>query len=199
MEIYVNDKKMHFSLENEKTLGDILKAVERDCEKSNATIISITVNDTLLSDETFEKAFIQPLDSIQKIGLQTVSEDDVLFMLRNIVAVGDEISEKMQNIPVLLQGNKDIEVSHIVTSFVDCFNTICHIMGLCVLFPDKFSSLKIGDQNFSEFLNDFTPILQDFESSLTNKDTVLTGDLAEYEIVPRLQLFSESVRRTFKS
>ncbi len=46
---------------------------------------------------------------------------------------------------------------------------------------------------FNEFFADFSPILIDFEQALQNNDTVLIGDLSEYEICPRLKAISEAL------
>ena len=40
---------------------------------------------------------------------------------------------------------------------------------------------------FQQFLSSFSQILVDFEKALIDNDIVLIGDLAEYEIAPRLQ------------
>ncbi len=176
----------------------MLKAIEFDCEKNNATIINIKVDDTLVNEDIFQQVFEKPIDSIQKLELQTISENDVITFLNTINISSNAIINDLLQVPVLLQSNKDLEVSNIVTSFVDHFNTICHTMSLCNLFPSRFSSFVIEDKSFSAFLEDFTPILNDLESSLTSKDTVLTGDLAEYEIVPRLQSFSKAIEGYIK-
>ena len=57
-------------------------------------------------------------------------------------------------------------------------------------FPEKFISEKIGDQDFKEFFNGFMAVLPEFLDSFENKDYVLLGDLAEYEILPRLKALS---------
>ena len=37
MEFYVNGTKIDVELENEKTIGDVLRGFEEECAKSNAT------------------------------------------------------------------------------------------------------------------------------------------------------------------
>jgi hypothetical protein len=45
----------------------------------------------------------------------------------------------------------------------------------------------------SDFFADLTPVLSEFEEALKANDTVLVGDLAEYEICPRLKLASKAL------
>ena len=49
--------------------------------------------------------------------------------------------------------------------------------------------------DFSDFFADFQPILKDFEDALKNNDTVTVGDLAEYEICPRLISIAETLEK----
>ena len=48
-------------------------------------------------------------------------------------------------------------------------------------------------KDLSDFFEDFYGILKDFEQALSEKDTVTVGDLAEYEISPRLQQIIDSL------
>ena len=48
--------------------------------------------------------------------------------------------------------------------------------------------------NFNDFFKEFSPVLLDYEQALQSNDTVLIGDLSEYEICPRLQAISEALK-----
>ncbi len=192
MNIIINGQLIEFSLENEKTVGDILQAIEKDCSQNNATIISISINDTLLSEQDFDTIFEKAVDEVEKIELSTISENDVLAIIKETASTLSTTIEKLQTIPVLLQSSKDNEVSNIVVTFIDQFHSIQNIAKLTAIFPQKFASFNVDGMPFADFLNEFTPILQEFESSLLSHDTVLTGDLAEYEIAPKLQAFVDS-------
>ena len=48
--------------------------------------------------------------------------------------------------------------------------------------------------NFKDFFAEFSPILEDFEDALQNNDTVMLGDLSEYEICPRLKDISKALK-----
>ena len=99
----------------------------------------------------------------------------------------------MEQIPVSLQAGKNKEVSESIKRVADSIDNFCHIAALASLFPQDFGAVKIDGKQFSEFFEDFSPILADFEQALTNNDTVLIGDLSEYEICPRLKAISEAL------
>ena len=80
----------------------------------------------------------------------------------------------------------------------DSINHFCHLAALASLFPETFTNTTIDGMNFNDFFKDFSPILADFEQALQNNDTVMIGDLAEYEICPRLQKISESLKNLQK-
>ncbi len=189
MDIMINGQQLDFSLENEKTVGDILHAVEQDCLQNNATIVRICIDDKLVHEDDFEKTFECSIDSVKTMQLETMSEDDVIKLLQDITSSLEKTIDQLLQIPILLQSSKDNEVSSIVVAFTEQFNLVQKLAYFCGLFPEKFQDFVIENQNISTFFQDFTPILQEFESSLASHDTVLTGDLAEYEIVPRLQAF----------
>ena len=48
--------------------------------------------------------------------------------------------------------------------------------------------------NIEDFFAEFSPILKDFEDALQNNDTVMLGDLSEYEICPRLKDISKALK-----
>ena len=59
----------------------------------------------------------------------------------------------------------------------------------------KTGEETINGMNFKDFFEDFSPILHDFEDAMKNNDTVLIGDLSEYEICPRLKSISEALKQ----
>lgn len=194
MDIYINAVKADLTLEDEKTIGEVLNAIEADCEKNNATIIRVSTDGKNIPDDKLDEVFEYAITRVKKLEIETVAENDILVALRNLSERFNYISTELLQVPILLQSSKDAKVSAVVTLFADEFDVMCHLMTLCSLFPTRFDSFTIGGQSVPNFLKDFTPILQEFENSLSSHDSVLTGDLAEYEIVPRLQLFCTAVR-----
>ena len=104
-----------------------------------------------------------------------------------------KVSEELKQIPVKFQAGKDNEANSIITSLADLIDNICHTASLSALFPQKFGKIKIEGKTFVEFFADLSPVLKDFEQAIESKDTVLLGDLAEYEISPRLDSLADAL------
>ena len=187
MQVIVNNQEIDISLEGEKTLGEFLKAFEQNCAENDATIIGIAVNDEQLSADTMENSFLKPLQDVNKLELSTVSSTDINNSLQELARQSSNIAQNFCNIPILYQTGKDGEAASYITEFADFFNAFCRTISLSSLFPNTYDTIRIHGQQVSEFLSSFSQILVDFEKALKDNDIVLIGDLAEYEIAPRLQ------------
>ena len=153
---YINGESVEVQLEGEKTIGDVLKSFEMTCEENAAAVIGITVDDKVITADTFDEEASKPLGKDTKFNFSVVTKDSI-------------------------------------KKVADSIDNFCHIAALASLFPQDFGAVKIDGKQFSEFFADFSPILSDFEQALTNNDTVLIGDLSEYEICPRLKAISQAL------
>ena len=187
MELYVNDEKIDVELENEQTVGDVLKAFEAECAKTNATTVSICVDGKSVTAEEFDTVAARPLESDTKIALGVISQQAVEEAFKEQKNQCLKISEELKLLPAKFQSGKDREANCIITALADLIDSICHTASLSALFPQKFGTVTIDGKNFAGFFADFSPVLKDFEQAIDSKDTVLLGDLAEYEISPRLE------------
>lgn len=193
MEFYVNGTKIDVELENEKTIGDVLRGFEEECAKSNATTVSIIVDGKNISAEDFDKTAEKPLCPDTKIELGIISQETIENSFNEEKENCRKLSEELKQIPVKFQAGKDNEANSIITSLADLIDNICHTASLSALFPQKFGKIKIEGKTFVEFFADLSPVLKDFEQAIESKDTVLLGDLAEYEISPRLDSLADAL------
>lgn len=193
MEFYVNNEKLDIILENEKTVGDVLKSFEAECEKNNATTISITLNGKNIGAEEFDAIFDEPLTDTTKLELTIITKDDILASFNNQLTDCQELSDSFLEFPVKLQSGKDKEATVMISKLADFIEKFCHTATLSALFADIYTKLTIDGKNVNEFFQEFSQILNDFEQAIASKDTVLMGDLAEYEISPRLQALATTI------
>lgn len=190
MKFLVNNEEINITFDTEKTIGDILKAFEIECEKNDATIISITIDKRKLNANEIESFFSQEISNTQTLALETVSIKNIVDSLNLISKSMSIILEKMGQVSFYLQSNNQKEMIQTVTEFADGFNSFCHVITLSSLFPQRFN-LKDEKYNISDFLKEFSPILEEYEKALQDNDTVLLGDLSEYEISPRISKIIE--------
>ena len=193
IDFYINGDKVDVQLENEQTVGDILNSFEQTCEENEAAVIGIIINDKQITADIVDEEAKKDIKEVSKIEFSVVTKTAIKESFTGLATLFKELSEKMQEIPVELQKGNNQEASTSIKKLADSIDQFCHIAALASLFPETFSNEKLGNLNFKSFLEDISPILKDFEDALQNNDTVLVGDLSEYEICPRLQAMSKAL------
>ena len=191
---YINGDKVEVQLENEKTVGDVLHSFELTCEENNAAVIGITVDGKAITAETFDEESQKELGKDTKFEFSVVTIQSIKDAFAQLSVLFDSLSERMEGVPLDLQAGKNNDVSQSIKELADSIDQFCHVAALASLFPQTFKNTTIDNMNFKDFFSDFSPILLDFEQALQNNDTVLIGDLSEYEICPRLRSISEALK-----
>lgn len=195
VEFYINGQQIEVQIEDEETIGDVLNSFERTCEENNAAVIGIIVNGKQITADIFDDEAQKPLDKNTKFEFSVVTQDDIKASFIKLSELFTELASQMEQVPVELQNGKNVEVSESIKRLADSIEQFCHIATLATLFPETFTNTTVQGMNFKDFFADFSPILKDFEDALQNNDTVMIGDLSEYEICPRLQAISESLKQ----
>jgi hypothetical protein len=191
---YINGDKVEVQLENEKTVGDVLHSFELTCEENNAAVIGITVDGKAITAESFDEESQKELGKDTKFEFSVVTIQSIKDAFAQLSILFDSLSERMEGVPLDLQAGKNNDVSQSIKELADSIDQFCHVAALASLFPQTFKNTTIDNMNFKDFFSDFSPILLDFEQALQNNDTVLIGDLSEYEICPRLRSISEALK-----
>lgn len=193
MNVTVNGNAVDITLEDEKTVGDVLRGLETAFAQNNATTIGITLNGTNIGADAFDAAAQKPLADDTAIDVTVVSEADVKAAFAAEAETSRAIAAKLEQIPVQLQSGKDKDANAIISQLADLVDGVCHTASLAALFPPLFEKLTIAGKSVSEFFAEFSDILNDFRQALEDKDNVLIGDLAEYEISPRLTDLADAI------
>ena len=94
-----------------------------------------------------------------------------------------------------IEDNVARRLNQAINKVADSIDQFSYIASLAGLFPQDFENILIDDMNFKNFFTEFNTVLSDFEQAFKNNDTVLIGDLSEYEICPRLKAISESLSK----
>ncbi len=194
MELYVNGQKLDITLENEKTVGDVLRSFEATAAENRCATVGIQINGGQITAGDFDRTAAMPLDEKLRIDLSVVAEGAVAEAFKSAAADINDTVELLMQIPVQLQSGSDSKAKASIARLADVVDNFCHIIALSTLFPEKFGKINIEGKSLSDFFADFMPIFNDLNGALENGDTVMLGDLAEYEISPRLKALADSVR-----
>ena len=195
VKVYVNGQDSQATLEQEQTIGDVLKSFELTCEQNNAAVIGITVDDKIITPQIFDEEAAKPLGKDTKFEFSVITEQTVKESFIKLSEYFDNLSAKMEEIPVAIQKVNNKEVIESINTLADGIDEFCHVAAWATLFPNTFTRTKLDGKDFKDFFNEFSPVLLDFEQAIKNNDLVSIGDLSEYEICPRLKAISESLKQ----
>jgi hypothetical protein len=93
-----------------------------------------------------------------------------------------EISKRLEDLPLDLQTGKDARAAETIALFSGVTEKLFRLLHI-------LRRGGIAIESISSFLDEFGSAVKEIHSAYTNKDTVLVGDLAEYELAPRLLEF----------
>ena len=195
IDFFINGQKIDVQIEDEQTIGDVLSSFEKTCEENQAAVIGIAVDGKTITAETFDDEALKPLAKNMKFEFSVVTKSDIQMSLTKLSELFANLAGQMESVPSALQSGKNKEVSESIKNVADSIDQFCHVAALASLFPETFKIINIDGVSFKDFFADFSPILKDFEDALKNNDTVMIGDLSEYEICPRLQAISKALEK----
>ena len=118
------------------------------------------------------------------------------------------ISGRLENLPLDIQTGKDRQASETVRLFTGITEKIFRIFNIfkargfplgdiMVVSPGASGeNASVGEAEIpvTAFLSEFNAALQEMLSAYEQKDAVLVGDLAEYEMAPRLRAFYAAIK-----
>lgn len=202
MEIFVNNEKIDVTLDNEKTIGEVLNVFEAEFEANKATTTGIRINDKDINAEELDNVFAQEITDSTKIELFMITLVEVMSEFQQEFFICKSLSERIKDISIDFQSGKDKVANVLIAEVANFLNDFCQTAKLAAYFPDDFKDFitngiktENGNVTVGEFFQEFTPILSDFEQAIQDNDTVLLGDLAEYEISPRLVAIADSIQQ----
>lgn len=192
MEFYLNKEKIDVTLENEKTVGEVLKSFEMTCEANNAAVIGIELNNQKITADNFDETSKQELSDSMIFSFNVVTSAAIKQSFKELACIFAELSLQMAEVPVALQSGRDKEAHLAIKKLADSIDDFCHIATLASLF-NEYAGISINNMQFNDFFADLSPILKDFEDALKSNDSVSVGDLSEYEICPRLNAIAKAL------
>jgi hypothetical protein len=109
--------------------------------------------------------------------------------MRTAAALFGARSGELGELPVLLQTGKEGEAMKAVLYFIEIFNKVIRIIPELRRAGVDTSALRVGEVSMAEFYGAFNDILRQLTEAFEHKDAILIGDLAEYEVLPRMKSF----------
>ncbi|MDR1025276.1 MAG: hypothetical protein LBL56_06065 [Treponema sp.] len=272
MEITINGKQTDITLEHEKTLGDVLSALEDWLHGSGYRLSGLRVNGETIGEASLDRFFGRDLSSVETLDLETASwaehaaqsivslygmiremEEsayaereglraawtvlpEAQFLksempelwtaaegafagegpapgelrgmleerLRELENPRQELSgagplvealvRRLQDLPLDIQTGKDRRAAETMGLFSTLTEKLIRLFNLLKIegfFPENKT---VGGMPVLDYIGEFDSTLKDLIRAYEDRDTVLVGDLAEYELAPRLLQFYDTIK-----
>ena len=106
VDFYINGQQVEVQIEDEQTIGDVLKSFEATCEENKAAVIGISVDGKQITAEIFDEEASKPLGKDTKFEFSIVSENDIKASFAKLAELFSELAAQMESVPVALQSGK---------------------------------------------------------------------------------------------
>ncbi|MCL2558425.1 MAG: hypothetical protein FWE09_08095, partial [Treponema sp.] len=101
--------------------------------------------------------------------------------------------ERLERLPLDLQTGMDSRAAETAGIFSGLAGKVFRLYDLLRAAGHPVAAIKIGDTQVADYVADFHAMLNDLLAAYERQDTVLVGDIAEYEMAPRLRDFYGAV------
>jgi hypothetical protein len=117
----------------------------------------------------------------ERIGRRLEEEDDPRAALARLSAELEAAAAGISEVSVLLATGRDRQAMEAVVRFSELSQRLLRVLG-------SRGVPAVGGREPREFFSELNRVLGDLLSAFQTRDTVLIGDVLEYEIAPRLRL-----------
>jgi hypothetical protein len=127
--------------------------------------------------------------------------------LREVINTGKEIensenlvktvAQRMEELPLDMQTGKDRRAAETIQIFSGIGEKLFRIFFIYK--SEGRDEIKFDGLCERNFIDEFNAALRDLSDAYRNQDTVLAGDIAEYELAPRLMILFAALKETANS
>jgi hypothetical protein len=136
----------------------------------------------------------QVVFSMTEERLREVKEPQAEFL--KLQPILDEICVRLENLALDIQTGKDARAAQTIQLFTGVSEKIFRILRQLEI----QGYLSDGEKQFSGVIGEFGNLLKELLEAYEKHDTILVGDLAEYEAAPKLkELYSAIINNSNKS
>ena len=192
MVIKINGEELSYTLENEKTVGEVLGSIEEACCREHETIVQVAVDGKVLTSHEVDLLFKQPVDTDITIDLSTFSGTEIRNYMKALMQDLSKYADDFEQIPVYMQTGKDVQVLNLLGTFSEKLNELNRSLLLSDI-TELPIDMQIEEKSIHEYQKEITALLQNIVSSIEEKDIIQVGDLAEYELAPLVKTLINGV------
>lgn len=114
--------------------------------------------------------------------------DDPRNALAGIRAAIGPLADRLEKIPLDLQTGKDVQAARVLQDLASVSEKLLRLIPILRESGLDFDQAKAGELPFRDYLEELSSALKELTAGYENGDAILVGDLAEYELAPRLRM-----------
>jgi hypothetical protein len=128
------------------------------------------------------------------IGERIRELKDPVEELASLETLVESIAVRLEDLPLDIQTGKDSRAAETVQLFSNITEKLFRLSSLLKLEGIIADIKTIDTATYQSFVEEFSAALQELIAAYEAKDAVLVGDLAEYELAPRLRTFYTALK-----
>ncbi|MDR0568189.1 MAG: hypothetical protein LBG87_03185 [Spirochaetaceae bacterium] len=136
--------------------------------------------------KTLAREGLSPRDAARLVDERIKELIEPREELKHISPVISEIAVRLEDLPLDMQTGKDSRAAETIQLFSHIADKLLRLIRFSKLQGDIPDSLGVDNLPLNDFIDAFADILKELLSAYETQDPVLVGDLAEYELAPRL-------------
>ena len=180
------------------TMDSILGVEKGVFSEKLKTLIDIGIGQDGVPMENTEE-LIQYLNTILLFLENIIREktDPAGEFVKTVKALGLSLPN-IREITVLLQTGKDKEAMELIIAFTELSSKVTRLFPLLEGVDTVRIPENVGEKPLRDFYTEMNGFLSELLEAFENEDSVLIGDLLEYEIAPRIEELVTAVNTTEK-
>ena len=143
--------------------------------------------------ETFEGKTTTTLETTIKERRQELEQPETEFI--SLGSCVQEIKKRLESFALDMQMGHDKSARDTIADFSALCSKLLRLIPILRCSGIVFEQLQLPDGFFEEF----NAALKEFFDAYENGDTVLSGDLAEYEVAPRMEALYNAVKDSIET
>jgi len=113
--------------------------------------------------------------------------------MEKIKPLVEEICVRLEELPLDIQTGKDARAAETVSAFSGIAEKVFRVYHVLKAEGFPVEEIRVADMPVAAYITEFDTALRELLAAYEQHDTVLVGDIAEYEMAPRLRGFYDAV------
>ena len=188
MEIWANNQKIPFEVQQEKNLGDLITSLLLLTNEANKVIMEIEVDGEIVPLEERQKYESRPLENIKRVNLVVEGKLQMsLFALAEAKRMLPEFSVKLSEVSGLLMAGQKNKAMTIFANSLDTWRKIIsYLKTVRVAYKLDLTNVTYDGKNIEDKNTELLKSLQEIKVALEKEDVVALSDLLEYELISQI-------------